>query len=301
MRRRPRVVDRVHAVDVGPGAEAAAARLDPEQVVEHARRRSSSAAGPRGWRRPSETIASRSSSGLPRISICGFAAQDASARRAKSCSRRRISSAPTASLSANTSPARIDSTIAGVPPSSRISGSGWYECPVGVTNRIVPPPGTDGTRLRSSAALGDEHAGRARAADELVRREEDRVLVGEVAVGTSGAGFMSIGRYGPGGRVVPARRARRGGAARSRPASTSVTIPVTFDAAEKLPIFSAPVGVAAQLVLEVVEVDAAVGVLADRDDVGDRLAPRQLVRVVLVGPDEDDRPLAASRRAPGGG
>ena len=69
---------------------------------------------------------------------------------------------------------------------------------------------------------------------------------------------------------------------------------MTFDAAEKLPIFTAPVGVAAQLVLEVLEVDAALGVLADGDDLGDRLAPRQLVRVVLVGPDEDHRPLAAA-------
>ena len=43
--------------------------------------------------------------------------------------------------------------------------------------------------------------------------------------------------------------------------------------------------------LEARQVDPAVGVLADRDDVGDRLAPRQLVAVVLVRPDEDERPL----------
>ena len=54
----------------------------------------------------------------------GLRAHERSARRAKSCSRRRISSLPTASFSANTSPARIDSTIAGVPPSSRMAGSG---------------------------------------------------------------------------------------------------------------------------------------------------------------------------------
>jgi hypothetical protein len=35
-----------------------------------------------------------------------------------------------------------------------------------------------------------------------------------------------------------------------------------------------------------------VGVLADGDDVGDRLAPGQLVGVVLEGADEDDRPLS---------
>ena len=52
-----------------------------------------------------------------------------------------------------------------------------------------------------------------------------------------------------------------------------------------------PVGVLLQLLAQVGLVDAAVGVLADRDDVGDRLAPRDLVGVVLVGTDEHDRPL----------
>ena len=88
-------------------------------------------------------------------------------------------------------PARIDSTIAGVPPSSRISGSGWYECPVGVTKRIVPPAGTVGTRLREQRALGHQHARRARPAGELVRGEEDGVLE------RAAAPAMSIGRYGP--------------------------------------------------------------------------------------------------------
>ena len=45
--------------------------------------------------------------------------------------------------------------------------------------------------------------------------------------------------------------------------------------------------------LEVLDVDAALRVLADGDDLGDRLAPGQLVGVVLVGPDEDHRSLAA--------
>ena len=50
----------------------------------------------------------------------GFFDHDAIARWMKSTSRSRIASAPTASLSWNTSPARIDSMIAGVPPSSRM-------------------------------------------------------------------------------------------------------------------------------------------------------------------------------------
>ena len=52
-----------------------------------------------------------------------------------------------------------------------------------------------------------------------------------------------------------------------------------------------------QLVHEVVEVDATVGVLTDRDDVGDRLSPRELVRVVLVRADEDDRAIAVTEVA----
>jgi hypothetical protein len=51
-----------------------------------------------------------------------------------------------------------------------------------------------------------------------------------------------------------------------------------------------------QLEVEPVEVDAPVGVLADRDDVGDRLAPWQLVRVVLVRADEHDRAFARVER-----
>ena len=48
---------------------------------------------------------------------------------------------------------------------------------------------------------------------------------------------------------------------------------------------------AAQRGLKVGRVDPAVLVLPDDHDVGDRLAPGQLVAVVLVRPDEDDRPL----------
>ena len=43
--------------------------------------------------------------------------------------------------------------------------------------------------------------------------------------------------------------------------------------------------------LEPVDVDPAVPVLRDHDEVGQRLAPRQLIAVVLVGPDEHDRAL----------
>jgi hypothetical protein len=51
--------------------------------------------------------------------------------------------------------------------------------------------------------------------------------------------------------------------------------------------------VARQLGFEMGEVDPTLGVLPDRDDVDARLPPRQLVRMVLVGTDEDDGPLGA--------
>ena len=55
--------------------------------------------------------------------MLGLAPQDSTARRMNDRSRAAMVSAPTASLSWKTSPARIDSTIAGVPPSSRWTAS----------------------------------------------------------------------------------------------------------------------------------------------------------------------------------
>ena len=70
-----------------------------------------------------ETIESLSASRLPRIRMFGFFVQRSTARRQKSSSCALITSTPTASLSWKTSPARIASTMAGVPPSSRVTGS----------------------------------------------------------------------------------------------------------------------------------------------------------------------------------
>ena len=52
-----------------------------------------------------------------------------------------------------------------------------------------------------------------------------------------------------------------------------------------------PVRVPCQLGGQVRLVDVPVGVLVDDHDVGDRLAPRQLVAVMLERADEHDRPL----------
>ena len=129
-----------------------------------------------------------------------------------------------------------------------------------------------GHAVREQLAPHDEHAGRAGAADELVRAEEDRVLVARAgAPSRSGA---SRSRRTARRRRSPRTRARRGGAAGRRWRSVFERIPVTFDAAENEPIFSGRAAWRDELGLERREVDVAVGVLGDDDDVGDRLAPR---------------------------
>ena len=52
-------------------------------------------------------------------------------------------------------------------------------------------------------------------------------------------------------------------------ARVSDSMPVTFEAAEKLPIKRGRVGVALELGFQAVEVDLAVRVLLDHDHVGD--------------------------------
>ena len=74
-------------------------------------------------------------------------------------------------------------------------------------------------------------------------------------------------------------------------AVVSETIPVTLEAAEKLPMRSRRPAWPASSLVELAEVDVAVGVLADHHHIGDRLPPGQLVGVVLVRPDEHHRPL----------
>ena len=233
--RRPGVVDRIHAVDVRAGAEAPLRVWIPNRSLSNATTKFE-CSSPRGWRTPSVTIASRSSSGLPRIRTFGLAAQDASARRAKARSRRRISSVPTASLSANTSPARIDSTIAGVPPLLADLRVWVVPCSGRADEQDRPAARYRRHAVAQQRALGDEDARASRA------RRRTCAATGTPRPCRRGGrrtppGFMSIGRYGPAARVVPARQ-RAVPVQRVATRSTSVTIPVTFEAAEKLPTFS---------------------------------------------------------------
>ena len=145
-------------------------------------------------------------------------------------------------------------------------------------------------------AADHQHAGRAGPADELVRREEDRVLVRRRVdarrARTSRCRRTARTRRSPRttrprGRAA-ATRCRR---CRRRSRSRCWRPRTSRSSAGRSAYFSSS---ARSSVL----VDVAVGVLADGHHVGDRLAPRQLVGVVLEGSDEDDRaaPPAGSCR-----
>ena len=295
---RPGRVDAEQAVAVRAGARAAAARLDAEQVVEQGHDEvvvQVPVAVPDAERHDRQP---RRVEVAEELDVADWPAS-AAGRTPRAVPRaRRITSVPTASLSAKTSPARIDSTIAGVPPSSRVTGSARYRWSVALTYATVPPPGTVGTRLVGQVAA---------------RRRARRASAGRRRTCAARGRRRPCGRRGPGAlsrdpdrqRTArrprsPRRTVRRAGAAARRPASASVRMPVTLEAAEKLPIRSGRSAYRRSSLGEVREVDAAVGVRADHHDVGERLAPRQLVGVVLVRPDEDHRPVARPARGRGG-
>jgi hypothetical protein len=88
---------------------------------------------PEGARTTNETIDSRVRVEVAEDLDAGLGRQASTARAGRSRSSwARIVSTPTASLSWKTSPARIDSMIAGVPPSSRWLGSVEVAVVVGV-------------------------------------------------------------------------------------------------------------------------------------------------------------------------
>jgi hypothetical protein len=194
---------------------------------------------------------------------------------------------PTACCSAKTSPARIDSTIAGVPPSSRDR-----VVEIAVADRVDERHRAAARHRRDliadQLAAHDQHPGGLRSAGELVRREEDRVLV-IVAVRP---GCRDADRHvGPGRRVVPERQ--RAVSVQQRRDRAGVgedagDVGGGGEAADP----QRPPGVAIQLAFQVRQVDVTVGVRTDDYHVGDRLAPRQLVRVMLVRADEYHRQVS---------
>ena len=150
----------------------------------------------------------------------------------------------------------------------------------------MPPPGTGRDAVREQLAAGDEEARRARPTDELVGRDEDRVLVGERIVRR-----VHLDRdVRRGGREVPERQravlVEEAGDA-VRVADDAGDVARGAEAADP----EGPLRVPLQLGGQVRLVDVPVRVLVDDHDVGDRFTPRQLVAVVLERADEHDRPL----------
>src|SRR5690606_24861339 len=147
-----------------------------------------------------------------------------------------------------------------------------------------------GHAVSQQFAAYHKHAGGARAADKLVRREEDRVLVGLRVLGTSAVHLdldvRARGREVPERQgAVPVQQVRDGVGVRD----DAGHVGGRREGAD--PQWT--VLVADQLLLEPVHVDVPVRVLRDHDDLCDRFPPRQLVRVVLERADEDHRAALA--------
>ena len=201
-------------VPVGPGARAAAAGLDAEQVVEQRDDEVVVQVVARRGRMRNETMDSRAACWLPSTSM-PRAGRPSGAGRAATAARSRaaIRSVPTACLRANTSPARMDSTMAGVPPSSRATGSSRYWWPMRVDERHGSPARDGGHLVADQSAPHDQHAWGLRAARELVRGKEHRVLVIARTRSRSGDPDRHVRS---GGSVVPERQGAAGVQQRGR-------------------------------------------------------------------------------------
>ena len=141
----------------------------------------------------------------------------------------------------------------------------------------------------------DEDTRRPWAADELVGRDEDRVLVRE-RVGLARRERAHLDRdVRRGGREVPERQ-RAMAVEQDRDRADVAQDAGHVRGCRERADLQRPVDVLDERGLEPGEVDPAVVVLGDDDDVGQRLAPGQLVAVVLVGPDEHDRALGRRDR-----
>ena len=68
---------------------------------------------------------------------------------------------------------------------------------MGLTNRIVPPPGTVGTRLRNSDRFAISTPGVPGPPTNLCGETNTASFHASRSPFASGGGFMSIGRYGP--------------------------------------------------------------------------------------------------------
>ncbi len=217
---------------------------------------------------------SRSASWLPRTSMAGLADHEATALATKDSSRLpdRIDTHRLLELEHQPGTDRPDD----VRGPSLLAHLDVVEIEVldRVDVRDGPAAGHGGDPVGEQLLAGDEQTRRARAADQLVWGQHDGVEVGEVAF-RRGAHVDADVRGG--GGVVPERQ----GAVAVEHGGDGDDVagdPGHVRRRREGPDPQRPVGVGGQLLLQHGEVDVAVGVLGDRDHLGDRLPPGQLVR-----------------------
>ena len=283
------------AVDVGPGAEAAAARLNPEEVVEqryhevgmeHAYGPSRArVADPEGHdRHPRQRgVAEEQQPGALEPGAQG--ALQVACLQLLDHAGSDLLLEPEGEAGAD----RLDDRRR--PAFLAHHGVGMVGLVLGRDVDDRAAAGDRGEVVGEEVALGDEDAGRAGAARQLVRREAHRVLVGELALLDVRNRVHLDWKMGRGRRIVPA------GERAVAVEQDGDCVDVRDDAGHvrrcrEGPDLERPGGVALELRPQVIEVEPALRVLADDDDLRRRLSPQQLVRVVLERAQEDERPLA---------
>ena len=158
-----------------------------------------------------------------------------------------------------------------------------------------PPAGHARDAVAEELTPRDEDAWRPWPTDELVGRDEDRVLVRQ-RVGLAGRERTHLHRdIWRGGRVIPERQGPMAVEQdRDRPdvAQNAGHIRGGRERAD----LEGSIDMLDEGSLETGEVDPAVVILGDHNDVGQRFAPGQLVAVVLIRADEHDRALGRRDR-----
>lgn len=282
----PRVADAEQPVAVRPGARAAAARLHAEQVVEHG----------------DDIVvveellavpdAQRHDRQPPRVAV----AEDVDGGVAGPALQR---AAPQPFL-----PGLDDVGADGLLQAEHQARSDRLDDGRGAAflpgHRVVQVPVARGVHEQHGAAARrgryaashqvaphHQHAGGLRAADELVRGQEDRVLV----VAQARRARPHADRHvRPGRRVVPERQGPVLVQERGHRVGVGQDAGHVGRGGETAD--QRPARVPFQPGAQRGQVDLATPVLADDDGLGDALPPRQLVGVVLVRADEHHRPIA---------
>ena len=144
--------------------------------------------------------------------------------------------------------------------------------------------------VREQVAARGEYPRRAGAADELVRADEDRILVVQLSPVARAMGRQFDVHVRCGSPEIP-ERSRAESVEQDGDCTGVADDPGDIRCRREASDLQFAAGVPGEFSFERREVDPPVGILGDRHHVGDGLAPRQLVGMVLVRPDEHDRAL----------